>query len=124
MCGLYIAAVLAGAPRVGPTMTPWFLVGLSAAFAGGYLTVAQGRRLAVLSIVAVVTVLLPLAALIALAWPLYRSPSGLFASLWLEFRGQGLPALQLLAPLVAASIVVFFARKTTLWSHGLPNCGR
>lgn len=111
MSGLYIAAVLTGALRFGPTMTPWFLVGLSAVFAWGYLTVAQGRRLTVLSIVAVVTVPLPLVALIALAWPLYRSPSGLFASLWLEFREQGLPGLQLLAPLVAASIVVLFARR-------------
>jgi hypothetical protein len=111
MCGLYIAAVLAGAPRFG-TMTPWFLVGLSAAFARGYLTVARGRRLTALSIVAVVTILLPLVALIALAWPLYRSLSDLLASLWLEFRGQALPGLQLLAPLLAASIVVFFARQT------------
>jgi len=60
---------------------------------------------------------------IALAWPLYRSPSNLLVSLWLEFRGQGLLGLQLLAPLIAASIVVFFARKTTLRFHGRTNCG-
>jgi hypothetical protein len=112
LCGLYIAAVLAGAPRFGPTMTPWFLAGLSAAFAWGYPIVARGRGLTALSIVAVVTILLPFVALIGLAWPLYRSPSDLLASLWLEFRGQGLLGLQLLAPLVAASIVVFFARQT------------
>jgi len=47
----------------------------------------------------------------------------LLASLWLEFRGQGLLGLQLLAPLIAASIVVFFARKTTLRFHGRTNCG-
>ena len=112
MCGLYIATVLAGAPRFGPTTTPWFLVGLSAAFVWGYLLVARGRRLTALSIVAVVTILLPLAGLIALAWPFHRSASDLLASLWFEFRAQGLPGLQLLAPLVAAGIVVFFARQT------------
>src|SRR6476661_1785807 len=110
MCGLYIVTVLVAAPRFGPTMTPWFLVGLSAAFAWGYRVVARGRGLTALSIVVVVTILLPLAALVALAWPLYRSPSDLGASLWLEFRGQGLSGLRLLAPLVVASIVVLLAR--------------
>ena len=56
-----------------------------------------------------VTILLPVAALIAIAWPLYRTPSDLVASLWREFRGEGLPGLALLAPLVVAGIVVFFA---------------
>jgi|SRR5436190_4005802 hypothetical protein len=111
LCGIYIAAVLAGAPHVGPAMTPWFLIGLSAAFGWGYVAVAQGRKVTALSIVAVVTILLPVAALIALAWPLYRSPLELLASLWLEFRDRGLPGLLLLAPVAAASVPVFFARS-------------
>ena len=110
ICALYIAAVMAAASRVGPTMTPWLLVGLSAAFGWCYPTVAHGRKLTALTIVGVVTILLPVAALVALAWPLYRSPYDLAASLWLEFRGQGLSGLVLFAPLVVASIVVLLAR--------------
>src|SRR3954452_22819443 len=110
LCGLYIAAVLAGASRLGPVMTPWFLAGLSAAFAWGYISITRGRSLAALSIVAVVTVVLPLMAVIALAWPLHRSLSGLFGSLWIAFQEQGLGSgLQLLAPPLAAGVILFFA---------------
>jgi hypothetical protein len=112
LCAIYIAAVLAAASGVGPTMTPWLLVGLSAALGWCYSTVARGRKLTALTIVGVVTILLPFAALIALAWPLYRSPSDFAASLWREFREQGLSGLVLLAPLLVASIVVSFARPT------------
>src|SRR6185437_9753902 len=109
LCLLYLAGVLLGAPLFGPTMTPWFLAGWSAAFVWGYLTLARGRRITALSIVTVVTVLLPVVALIGLVWPLFRSPSAMFGSLWSEFGGRGLlGGVELFVPLVAASITAFF----------------
>jgi hypothetical protein len=102
---LYLAGVLAGAPLCGPIITPWFLAGWSAAFVWVYVVFAGGRATAALAIVTVVTVLLPVIALSALVWPLYRSPFAASASLWSEFRGRGLlGTLALFVPLLAASI--------------------
>jgi len=116
LCLLYFAGVLAGAPLCGPMITPWFLAGWSAAFVWAYLAFARGRAIAALAIVTVVTALLPVIALLALVWPLYRSPSGVFASLWSEWRGRGLlGGLELFAPLMAAGIATFFIRRA------LPN---
>ena len=109
LCVLYFAGVLAGVPLCGPTITPWFLAGWSTAFVWAYLAFARGRAIAALAIVMVVTTLLPVIALFALVWPLYRSPSGISASLWSEFRGRGLlGGLELFAPLMAAGITTFF----------------
>jgi hypothetical protein len=120
LCLLYFAGVLAGAPILGPTMTPWFLAGWSAAFVWGYLTLARGRRITALSVVTVVTVLLPLFALIGLVWPLYHSPSAMFGSLWTEFRGRGsLGGLELFLPLLAASGIVFLVGHAD--SHAKPG---
>jgi hypothetical protein len=106
---LYFAGVLAGAPLCGPTITPWFLAGWSAAFVWAYLVFARGRPIVALTIVTVVTVLLPVGALFVLVWPLYRSPSGISTSLWSEFRGRGfLGGLELFVPLAVAGITCFF----------------
>ena len=116
ICVLYFVGVLAGATLCGPTITPWFLAGWSAAFVWAYLAFARGRAIAAVAIVTVVTVLLPVAALFALVWPLYRSPSGISASLWSEFRGRGLfGGLELFVPLVAAGIT------TLLFGRAHPN---
>jgi hypothetical protein len=112
---LYFAGVLAASPLCGPTMTPWFLAGWSAAFVWVYLDFARGRPIAALAIVMVVTVLLPISALFALVWPVYRSPLGISTSLWSEFRTRGLlGGLELLAPLLAAGITTFFAGRAQL----------
>ena len=106
---LYFVGVLAGAVLCGPTITPWFLAVWSAAFVWGYLSLARGRPITALSIVTVVTVLLPVFALLTIVWPIYRSPSGIFTSLWSEFRGRGLlGGLELFAPLVLASVSALF----------------
>jgi hypothetical protein len=101
--------MLVGTPHFGPGTTPWFLAGLSAAFVFGYRRLARGRRTAALSIVAALTVLLPIMALVALVWPLYRSPVTLFASVGSELLARGaIGALQLFAPLIAAGVVLCF----------------
>ena len=106
---LYFAGVLAAAPLCGPTITPWFLAGWSAAFVWVYLAFARGHPIAALAIVTTVTVLLPIFALFALVWPVYRSPSVISTSLWSELRARGfLGGLELLAPLLAAGITAFF----------------
>ena len=108
ICVLYFAGVLVGAPLFGPAMTPWFLAAWSTVFVWAYLTFARGRRATALSIVMTVTILVPILVLIALVWPLYRSPSAIITSLWSEFRERGpLGALELFVPLGAAAIFVF-----------------
>ena len=112
LCVLYFAGVLAGAPLCGPMITPWFLAGWSAAFVWAYLSFARGPAILALAIVTVVTALLPVIALFALAWPLYRSPSGISASLWSELREQRLlGGLELFVPLMAAGITTFFIAR-------------
>ena len=109
---LYFAGVLAGAPLCGPIITPWFLAGWSAAFVWAYLALARGPAIVALAIVTVVTALLPVIALFALAWPLYRSPSDISASLWSELRDQRLlGGLELFVPLMAAGITTFFIAR-------------
>jgi hypothetical protein len=120
LCLLYFAGVLAGVPIFGPASTPWFLAGWSAAFVWGYLTVVRGRRITALTIVTVVTVLLPVFAVIGLAWPLFRSPSAMFGSLWTEFQGRGsLGGVELFLPLLAASGIVFLVGRAD--SHEKPD---
>ena len=110
ICVLYFAGVLVSVPVFGPTMTTAFLAAWSAAFAWSYLVFAAGRRITALSIVTIVTVLLPVLALISLVGAHYASPSALFLSLSSEFRGRGpLGGLELFVPLVAARVIVFFA---------------
>ena len=112
ICVLYVAGVLAGAALCGPTITPWFLAGWSAAFVWVYLALVRGRPIVALSIVTVVTVVLPVLALFALVWPAYRSPPGLVQSLWSECRGRGLfGGLELFVPLVAAGVIAAFTRR-------------
>jgi len=113
ICVLYFAGVLAGAPLCGPAITPFFLAGWSAAFVWAYLALARGRAIAALAIVTVVTALLPVAALFALVWQLYRAPSGISASIWSEFRGRGLlGGLELFIPLITAVVMTFLIRRS------------
>ena len=112
ICVLYVVGVLAGAPLCGPTITPWFLADWSAAFVWVYLAFARGRPIVALSIVTMVTVILPVLALFALVWPAYRSPPGVVQSLWSEFRGRGLfGGLELFVPLAAAGVITAFIRR-------------
>jgi hypothetical protein len=109
LCAVYVVAVLVGSPHFGPETTPWFLAGLSAAFVWGYRRLARGHPITALSVVAALTVLFPIMALVALVWPLYRSPVTLLASLGTELLARGaVGALQLFAPLIAAGVVLFF----------------
>jgi hypothetical protein len=109
ICVLYFVGVLAGARLGGPTITPWFLAAWSAAFVWAHLFLARGHPITALSIVTVVTVLLPVFALFAIVWPIHRSPAGIVTSLWSEFQGRGLlGGLELFAPLAVASVSAFF----------------
>ena len=118
ICVLCVAGVLAGAPLCGPSITPWFLAGWSAAFVWVYLAFARGRPVVALSIVTVVTVVLPVLALFALVWPAYRSPSGVVESLWSEFRGRGLfGGLELFVPLVTAGVITAVIRRGNPDAH-------
>ena len=112
ICVLYCAGVLAGVPLVGPSISWSFLAAWSAAFVWCYLAVLRGRALTAVSIVIVVTIVLPIVALIAIAWPTYRSWSALAASLWPAFQDRGaLGGLEFLAPLMAALICVPLAHR-------------
>ena len=82
LCLVYFACVLAGVPLAGPRIVPRFLSALSALFVWCYLVFVRGRASVALAVVIVVTLVLPLGALIAIGWPVYRSPSALAASFW------------------------------------------
>lgn len=102
---LYFAGVLAGVPMVGPTISWVFIAAWSAAFVWCYLAFLRGRAFTAVSIVIVVTIVLPLVALVAIAWPN-------FDFLWPAFQDRGaLGGLEFFAPLIAALICVLLARR-------------
>ena len=72
LCLVYFVCVLIGVPLIGPRIAPWFLSLLSAAFVYCYLVLARGRIAIALAVVIVVTIVFPLAALIAIGWPVDR----------------------------------------------------
>ena len=113
ICLLYFAGVLVGAPLAGSALTPWFLAVWSAVFVCGYLRFTRGHPMTALIVVMIVTVFVPVFALVALVWPLYASPSAILASLWTEFRERGPSgAFALLVPLIAAGILAYLVGST------------
>jgi hypothetical protein len=111
LCILYFAGVIAGVPMVEPYNSWLFLAAWSAVFVWCYLSLLRGRPFIAVSIVIVVTIVFPIVALIAIAWPIYRAWPPLFASLWPALQDRALGGLELLAPLVAALICVPLARR-------------
>ena len=111
ICVLYFAGVIVGVPMVGPYFSWLFLATWSAVFVWCYLSLLVGRPLTAVLIVIVVTIVFPIVALLAIAWPTYRSWSSLFASVWPALQDRALGGLELIAPLVAALVCVPFARR-------------
>jgi hypothetical protein len=108
---MYFVGVLTGASVLGPETSWPFLAAWSAVFAWSYVMLLHGRGLIAVSIVIGVTIVLPLVALIAIAWPAYRSWSALYTSLWPGFEDRGaLGNLEFIAPPVAALLCVAIAR--------------
>lgn len=105
LCIVYFVCVVASVPLVGPANNPWFLSGLSVAFVWCYLGLARGRGSVALAVVIVVTLVLPIGALVAIGWPVYRSWTALAESFWRAFQERGpLGGVEFLAPPVAAAI--------------------
>ena len=105
ICLLYFAGVLASVPLAGAS-TSWALIAAwSAVFVWCYLLFLRGGAYAAVSIVIVVTIVLPLVAVIAIAWPT-------FDSLWPALQDRGvLGALEFFAPLIAALLCVWLAHR-------------
>jgi hypothetical protein len=113
ICLLYFAGVLVGAPLAGSALTPWFLALWSAVFVCGYVRFTRGRPMPALIVVMIVTVFVPVFALVALVWPIYSSYSALLASLWTEFRERGaFGGFALFVPLIVASILAYRVDST------------
>ena len=105
LCVVYFSCVLAGASVVGPAIAPWFLACLSIAVVWCFVAYARGHAGVALAVVVVVTVVLPIGALLALAWPIYESWSRSIASIWTAFQERGvLGGVELLVPPVAAAL--------------------
>ena len=102
---LYFACVLAIVPMAGPAITPWLLACLSILFVWCYLRFARGRATMAVGIVVLVTLVLPLVALIVIGWPLYPTWSSLGASLWAAFQDRGIfRIVEFVAPAGIAAI--------------------
>jgi hypothetical protein len=105
LCLVYFACVLVGVPLAGPRIAPWFLSALSAAFVWCYLVFARGHASVAVAVVIVVTLVLPLGALIAIGWPVYRSWGALAASFWAAAEERGpFGGVEFLAPTIAAAL--------------------
>lgn len=104
-CVLYVAGVLTSVPLAGAGIS-WALIAVwSAAFAWCHIALLHGRAFTAVSIVIVVTIVLPVVALIALAWPNLDF-------LWPAFEDRGaLGGLEFLAPLIAALLYVLLAHR-------------
>jgi hypothetical protein len=128
LCIVYFACVVVGVSSLGPTTAPWFLSGLSAAFVWCYLSFARGRVSVALAVVIVVTLVLPIGALIAIGWPVYRSWTALAASFWGAFQERGpLGGVELLAPAVAATLcagIVAWLRSNIAVNPDAPSARR
>jgi hypothetical protein len=112
ICLLYFAGVLVGVPLAGQPFAPWFLAVWSAVFVACYLVVTRGNRIAAVSIVIVVTLVLPFAALVAIAWPIYHSWPAMVASFGgaLQERGS-FGIIELLAPLAVALLCLLLLKQ-------------
>jgi hypothetical protein len=105
ICVLYFAGVLATVPIAGPIMAWAFIAAWSAGFVCCYLAFLRGRARTAIAVVIVVTIVLPIVALIAMAWPKLEF-------LWPAFQDRGaLGGLEFFAPLVAALVCVLLARR-------------
>jgi len=112
LCLLYLASVLVGVPLVGPRMAPWFLSLLSAAFVISYVFLVRGRGVVAMAVVAAVTIILPLGALVAIGWPVYRNWNALLASFWAAFADRGgLGVLEFFAPTIVALLCAGVVRR-------------
>src|SRR5438876_461034 len=105
ICVLYFAGVLATVPVAGPIMAWAFITAWSAGFVCCYLAFLRGGARTAIAVVIVVTIVLPIVALIAMAWPKLEF-------LWPAFQDRGaLGGLEFFAPLVAALVCVLLARR-------------
>ena len=69
ICSLYVVGVLASVPMVGAGDAWAVIAAWSAAFVWCFLALLHGRPLTAVSIVMVVTLVLPIGAVISVAWP-------------------------------------------------------
>jgi hypothetical protein len=112
LCLSYFVGVIVGTPFAGPALSPWFLVVWSAAYDWSYLTLARGRAAVALAIVFLVTLLLPVVALVYVGWPDFASLPELCASYWSAFQERGLfGAFEFLAPIIAAALSTVLIRR-------------
>jgi hypothetical protein len=127
LCLVYFACVLAGVPLAGPQIAPWFLSALSVAFVWCYI-VARGRASIAVAVVIVVTLVFPIAALIAIGWPVYESWSALTASFWAAAKERGLiGGVEFLAPALAAMLcagIVSRLRSKSAANQDTPSAAR
>lgn len=112
----YLALVAIGVPILGPVygpvFVPYFLAAISALFVWLYGAVVGGHMFVSLSMVIMVTVVFPVAMLVAIAWPSYQSWSGVVGAFAATFRASSpIWGLEMFLPLVAASITAVSVQR-------------
>jgi hypothetical protein len=120
----YVVAVFVGAPAVGPGAFEWLLMLLSALFVWAYLVPARGGPLVPLALVAVLTLLFPLAVLTWVGLPTHRTWWAALTAVFLSFRDHGsLWGLEIVFPIAGAAAMAFVTKrmKQLQTSHDTPS---
>ena len=111
LCLLYVAAVVSLGSAFGPAASPWLIALLSLLFLLAYRWFVRGSLTVPLAVVFVVTLVFPIAVLLAIGMPVYHSWSSTAASLYASLRDHGqFWGLELFAPLLAAAAGAFVLR--------------
>jgi len=109
----YLGFVFAAVPYIGPIWSPWVLSVASLSFVLAFVLITHGRALWAVSLVVLVTLLFPIAVLLAVGWSHYPSFGELLSSYLATLNEHGqLSGFELLLPsLIAALGAVLVNRK-------------
>jgi len=104
LCLLYVAAVVGLGSAFGSVASPWLIALLSLLFLLAYRWFVRGALTVPLAVVFFVTLVFPIAVLLAIGMPVYHSWSSTASSLFASLRDHGqFWGLELFAPLLAAA---------------------
>ena len=109
----YVGFVFFAVPYIGPIWSPWALSVASLVFVLGFVLITHGKALWAVSLVALLTLLFPMAFLVAIGWHHYPSVGELLSSYLSTLKEHGqLSGFELLFPLLSAGLAAVIASRT------------
>jgi len=107
----YVGFVFFAAPYIDPIWSPWLLTVASLVFVLGFIRI-RGKGLWAVSLVALFTLLFPVAVLVEIGWPHYPSFGELLSSYLATLSEHGqLSGFELLLPLLSAGLGAVLANR-------------